>query len=228
MTTSANNRIRILLIDDHLVVRSGLRMLIESRPGMTVVGDVATQTEAIATASREKPDIVLLDLDLGVGSNGIDFIPELHAVAKDARILLLTAVRDPQAYQRAVLLGAMGLVRKEKAAAELFKAIEKVYAGEMWLDRSLIACLLSQVAELERDKLYKLTEREREVVKLVSEGLKNRAIGERLSISETTVSHHLTSIFSKLGVSNRFELILLLHQVTLDRQLENSAVKLEK
>jgi two-component system nitrate/nitrite response regulator NarL len=119
----------------------------------------------------------------------------------------------------------MGLVLKEKAPDELFKAIEKVYAGEVWLDRSLTALVLSKIVrsngtkkiEPETDKIALLTEREREVVTLVSEGLGNKGIAERLFISPTTVRHHLTSIFRKIEVSNRFELIILLHQQKLAR-----------
>jgi two-component system nitrate/nitrite response regulator NarL len=200
-------------------------MLIESRPGMAVVGEAGTQTNAIAIASREKPDIILLDLDLGLGCSGIDLMPQLLSAASDARILLLTGVRDSEAHQRAVSLGAVGLVLKEKAAEELFRAIEKVYAGELWLDRLLTAHVFKRMTrngwngevEPETDKISLLSEREREVVTLVSEGLKNREIAERLFISETTVRHHLTSIFSKLDVSNRLELVIFLHEKKLAR-----------
>jgi two-component system nitrate/nitrite response regulator NarL len=149
----------------------------------------------------------------------------LLSVAGDARVLLLTGVRDPEVHQRAVRVGAMGLVFKEKPPDDLFKAIEKVYAGEVWLDRSLTARVLTKMVrsndtkqiEPETNKATLLTEREREVVTLVSEGLKNKDIAERLFISETTVRHHLTSIFSKLDVASRFELIILLHQQKLAR-----------
>jgi two-component system nitrate/nitrite response regulator NarL len=215
---NAKKPIRILLIDDHLVVREGLRLLLESRAGLTVVGEAGNRREALAITSRERPDIILLDLDLGRAGSGLDFMPELLSAARNSRILLLTAVRDPEAHQQAVQLGAMGLVSKEKGSEELFKAIEKVYAGEVWLDRSLTARVLSGISHPgdkkspEAEKIASLTEREREVMALISEGLKNKDIADRLFISETTVRHHLTSIFSKLDVSNRFELIILLHK----------------
>lgn len=200
-------------------------MLLESHPGLIVIGEAGARADALAIASREKPDIILLDLDFDHNGNGLDLMPELRSVADDARVLLLTGVRDSEVLQRAVRIGVMGLVLKEKAPDELFKAIEKVYAGEAWLDRSLTARVLSKIVrsndtkkiEPETDKIALLTEREREVVTLVSEGLKNKGIAERLFISETTVRHHLTSIFSKLEVSNRFELIILLHQQKLAR-----------
>src|SRR5262249_10447028 len=161
--------------------------------------------------SREKPDIILLDLNFGENS-GLQLMAELLSEGDGARILLLTGVRDSEIHQQAVRIGAMGLVLKAKAPDELFKAIDKVYAGEVWLGRSLTARVLTKIVrnsdnnnnktiDPKVDRFSLLTEREREVVTLVSEGLKNKGIAERLFISETTVRHHLTSIFSKLDVS---------------------------
>jgi two-component system nitrate/nitrite response regulator NarL len=215
MTTLDLNTVRILLVDDHSVVRAGLRMLIESRPGLAVVGEAATTSDAVAAAGREQPDLILLDLDLG-GDSGLDILPELFATAKQARVLLLTGVRDPEEHHRAIRLGAMGVVLKEKAAEDLLKAIEKVHAGEVWLDGALMARVLGRslpggdtaAINPEVAKISTLTEREREVIALICEGLQNKLIGERLFISETTVRHHLTSIFDKLGVTNRLELVI--------------------
>jgi two-component system, NarL family, nitrate/nitrite response regulator NarL len=207
--------IRILLIDDHVIFRAGLRMLIENHKGMVVVGEAGTRIDALAIAAREKPQVILLDLDMG-NESGLDFLRELLDAAAGARVVMLTGVRDPEAHRRAVLLGAMGLVLKDKAAEVLIKAIEKVHAGEVWLDRSLTASVLSemsQASELRRadpdaKRLSSLTHREREIVELVCEGLKNRQIADRLFISEATVRNHLTSILSKLELSDRFELAL--------------------
>lgn len=215
MTTIDSKTVRIMLVDDHTVVRAGLRMLIESRPGLQVVGEAATTDEALTVAAQSQPDIILLDLDLG-GDSGLDILPELFTTAKQARVLMLTGVRDPEEHHRAVRLGAMGVVVKEKAADDLLKAIEKVHAGEVWLDGALMARVLGRsrpVGEVmpvnpETARITSLTEREREVIALICEGLQNKLIGERLFISETTVRHHLTSIFDKLGVSNRLELVI--------------------
>lgn len=215
MTTIDSKTVRIVLVDDHTVVRAGLRMLIESRPGLQVVGEAATTGEALSVAREAQPDIILLDLDLG-GDNGLDILPELFTTARQARVLMLTGVRDPEEHHRAVRLGAMGVVLKEKAADDLLKAIEKVHAGEVWLDGALMARVLGRsgpVGEVapvnpETARIGSLTEREREVIALICEGLQNKLIGERLFISETTVRHHLTSIFDKLGVSNRLELVI--------------------
>jgi DNA-binding NarL/FixJ family response regulator len=100
MTTRDSRLIRVVLVDDHAVVRAGLRMLIESRPGLLVVGEAATTADALTVAGREQPDIILLDLDLG-GDNGLTILPELFATAKQSRVLMLTGVRDPEEHQRA-------------------------------------------------------------------------------------------------------------------------------
>ncbi|MFY9556813.1 MAG: response regulator transcription factor [Blastocatellia bacterium] len=208
-------QIRILVIDDHVIVRSGLRMLIENHAGMVVIGEAGNRVDALTIAAREQPDIILLDLDIG-GESGLDFLSELLAAAAKARVLVLTGVRDTEAHRRAVHLGAMGLVLKDKATEVLIKAIQKVHAGEVWLDRSLTASVLSEITRADQRKkddpdaakISSLTEREREIVGLVCQGLKNRQIGDQLFISEATVRNHLTSILSKLELSDRFELAL--------------------
>lgn len=207
--------IKILLVDDHVIVRAGLRMLIENHKGMAVVGEAGSRRDAMAIAALEQPDIILLDLDMG-NESGLDFLRELLATATRARVVMLTGVRDPEAHRRAVLMGAMGLVLKDKAAEVLIRAIERVHAGEVWLDRSLTASVLSEISNVDRTgkpdpeakKIESLTTREREIVGLVCEGLKNKQIGDRLFISEATVRNHLTSILSKLELSDRFELAL--------------------
>jgi two-component system, NarL family, nitrate/nitrite response regulator NarL len=211
--------IRILMIDDHAVLRAGLRMIIESRTGMLVVGEAENRRESLAAIANETPDIILLDLDLG-DENGLDMLPELLATVPDARIILLTGLRDADVQRRAILLGAMGLVSKQKAPDTVIRAIEKVYAGEVWLDRAMIASILndrvntSVTAEqnIETLRIAKLTDREREVIQLIGEGIKNRQIAARLYISEATVRHHLTSVFAKLGVTDRFELLIYAFQ----------------
>lgn len=214
MSIRQSQPIRILLVDDHVVVRAGLRMLIETQPGLQVVGEAGNRTDALAVAAREQPDIILLDLDLG-GDIALDCIPALLAVAKQARMVILTGVYDAELHRRAVHLGAVGLVLKDKAAEVLLKAIEKVHAGEVWLERAMTASVLNEMtrgqdqqANPEAVKIATLTAREREVVALIGEGLKNQQIAKRLFIGETTVRHHLTSIFAKLGVSDRLELVI--------------------
>jgi two-component system, NarL family, nitrate/nitrite response regulator NarL len=210
--------IRVLLIEDHGVVRAGLRLLIESRRDLKVVGEAANRADALAIAAREQPDIILLDLDLGTES-GLDLLPSLRSVAGRARVMVLTGVRDTQGHRMAIRRGAVGLVLKDQAPDVLLKAITKVHAGEVWLDRTMLASVLEELSlgetrpvNVEASRIATLTEREREVIGLICEGCKNRQIGSRLSITETTVGHHLTSIFAKLGVGNRLELVLFAHR----------------
>jgi len=215
MATSLSQPIRVVIVDDHVVVRTGLRLLIESQPGITVVGEASNGAEALAVVARTQPDVIVLDLDLG-GESGLDCFPGLRTAASTARILVLTGVRDPELHRRAVRLGSMGLVRKEEAAEVLLQAIKKVHAGEVWLEPAMIASVLgemtgtraSQPLDPDAAKIASLTEREREVVTLMRQGLRNKQIAERLGISETTVRHHLTSIFAKLGVTDRLELVI--------------------
>ena len=201
MPSPTTTRIRILLVDDHELVRTGLRIALERHPQLAVVGEAANRANALVIAARERPDIILLDL-----------------AAKGGRAILVTGVRAPEEHYRAVQLGAMGLVRKEQAAEVLVQAIEKVHAGEVWLEASMVARVLAEISgqrsavaqpvDPEAAKIARLTAREREVIGLIGEGLYNKQIAERLSISPATVSHHLTSIFDKLGVGNRFDLVI--------------------
>ncbi len=166
MATSLPQPIRVVIVDDHAVVRTGLRMLIESRPGIMVVGEAGNGAEALAVVARTQPDIIVLDLDLG-GESGLDCFPELRTAASTARFLVLTGVRDPELHRRAVRLGSMGLVLKEEAADVLLQAIEKVHAGEVWLEPAMIASVLgemtgtraSQLLDPEAAKIASLTER---------------------------------------------------------------------
>ncbi len=211
--------IRVLIIDDHGIVRAGLRMLLESQPGITVVGEAATCADALELATRAQPDVIVLDLDLG-GENAVESIPALLQAAREARILILTGVRDSETHRQAIRHGAMGLVLKEKAAETLLQAIAKVRAGEVWLEPTMIARVLGDLTRSqtsprtspEAAKIATLTEREREVITLIGEGLRNKHIAERLYISEATVRHHLTSVFAKLDVSDRFELAIYAYQ----------------
>jgi DNA-binding NarL/FixJ family response regulator len=215
MASRHDGPVRVLIVEDHAVVRAGLKMLIESRAGMTVVGEARTAPEAIDLAARSRPDIVLLDLDLGDHS-GLDFIDRIQGATVGAKILVLTGSRSPDTYQEAVRRGARGVVVKDQAADTLLRAVEKVHAGELWLDRASTAKLLQRMSSATQDvdmrKVQSLTTREREIVALVARGFKNQEIADRLSISEITVRHHLTSIFSKLEVTDRLGLALYAFQ----------------
>ena len=243
MPSTIVQAIRILLIDDQVIVREGLRLLLESQTGLTVVSDAASAKEAVEHARSTQPDVILLDLDLG-DSHGLSCLTELLEVAPKAKVLILTGVYDLEVHHAAISSGAMGIVRKLEAGDVLVKAIRKVSAGEVWLDGVLMARVLSdlwtartqgaeengngngngvsdkerKVAEMWRPKnsgsdeyeavkIARITEREREVVTLIGEGLRNQQ-SDRLCISVITVRHHLSSVFSKLEVGDRFELAI--------------------
>jgi two-component system nitrate/nitrite response regulator NarL len=214
--TASGSPVRIVLVEDHAVVRAGLRMLIDSYRGLSVVGEAQDGAEAIAVAKNTAPDLILLDLDLG-GQDGLELIPVLLAASPPTRILVLTGARDDAMCRRAFSLGAKGLVRKDKAASVLTKAIEKVHAGEVWIDRAMMADVIEEIAhgrgrpprkDPDAERIAALSEREREVIVLLGEGLPNKRIAAGLHVSEVTVRHHLTSIYSKLGVGDRLELLV--------------------
>ncbi|HXC72581.1 MAG TPA: response regulator transcription factor [Pyrinomonadaceae bacterium] len=209
---TATRPITIMIVDDHVVIRSGLRMLIEHDQRMQVVAQAGNKGEALERAASAHPDVIILDLVLG-DEDGLSFLPELCQASPTSRVLVLTGVQNPDAHRRAIRRGAMGIVLKEHAADQLLKAIMKVNDGEVWIERSMMGSMIQEfnkpaMVDPEIAKIESLTDREREVIALIGEGLKNKQVGERLFISETTVTHHLSSVFSKLEVSDRLELII--------------------
>src|SRR5438552_9569727 len=135
--------IRILLVDDHQIFLTGLRLLIEKEPDMIVVGTASNRAEALALM-EEHPDIVLLDLDLG-NESGIDFLPQLITPEQPPRVIIVTGVPDPELHLRTVRLGAMGVVLKLDSPGVLVKAIRKVHAGEMWLNRPMVSTVMTEL-----------------------------------------------------------------------------------
>lgn len=211
----SNDRISVVIVDDHLIVRQGLRMLLENVPGLEVVGEAGRCGEALEVARRTRPDVVLLDVDLA-GENALEIVPELLAIAERLQILLLTGSRDVDMHRRAVRLGASGVVLKDHAADLLVKAVQRVHAGEVWLDRGLTAQVLQELRQGVTDvspddhaaRIASLTTREREIVALIAQGASTHHMAEKLFISEKTVRNHLASIYDKLQVSERLELAL--------------------
>ena len=213
------NAIRILLVDEYTILREGLRLLIENQIDLQVVGEAGGREDAIEVATHKQPDIILLD-PFAQSHSDCSILDELLSVAKNAQVIVLTGMRDTVAHRKAICLGAKGIVLKQEASETLIKAIKKVSAGEVWLEPSTTARVISEMVSNARDrkanpeqkKIQTLTQREREVVVRVAEGLKNKQIASRLFITEATVSHHLTSIFNKLGVTDRLQLIVYAHR----------------
>src|SRR5262245_56624513 len=206
--------IRVCIIEDHAVVRAGLRMLLTSQPDIEVVGEALDRKGAFEVAKRLHPDLFLVDIQLGRES-AVDFLDELLTTS-EARAILLTGASTDDQIQRAIQAGATGLVDKEEAPEVLIRAIRKVHEGEAWLSRAVLTSALTKLrttrdsnsqSDIETDKIASLTAREREIVTLIAKGLNRRKVSETSFVSESTVRNHLSSIFSKLGVSNQFELL---------------------
>jgi two-component system, NarL family, nitrate/nitrite response regulator NarL len=215
MESAQDARIRIAILDGQRIVREGLRMLIETQKDLEVSAEIGMSAEALKTIHQIQPDIILLDLDLGE-VNIIDHIPEIQAASKDSKILALTGINDPEIHHRVLRNGAKGIVLKEETGGVVLKAIRKVYGGEAWIDHATTARILIEISpshhsnniDPEAEKIALLTHREREIIEVLGEGLNNKQIGEKLFISEATARNHLTSILSKLGLSDRFELAI--------------------
>jgi two-component system, NarL family, nitrate/nitrite response regulator NarL len=216
MSEPTENPIRLLLIDDHQSFLWGLVKLIESDgPGMKVIGTASDMPEALLIAERERPDIILLDIDLN-GVNSLDSMPVLLKITKGP-VLILTGVRDTETRDRAMLSGARGIIQKEESAEAILKAIKSVYRGEIWLDRASTGRIFSKLlnplsgaTSPEAAKIGSLTAREREIIDgIITHGRStNKEIAGHLNISEHTLRNHLTSIYSKLEVENRLELAM--------------------
>lgn len=215
MTSLSYQPIRVLLLDHLALVRDGLRMVLHDSPNFKVIGEAGESEQALALAKQSEVDVILLELNLD-GELNTEIIPELLKVNRQARIILLTAIVETPILHLAVQMGAMGVVPKTGNRQTLYKAIEKVHAGEVWIDRTMIANVLTQLSRSRLDdqedpellRIASLSEREREVISLIGKGLKNKEIASRLSISEITVRHHLSSIYSKLDVADRLELTI--------------------
>jgi two-component system, NarL family, nitrate/nitrite response regulator NarL len=205
--------IRVCIIEDHAIVRAGIRMLVEREPHIEVLSEASTASEALSTI-EEIPDVILLDISLRAES-GLKLLPQLLRDFAPAKVLILTAIEEVETHLIAMEAGASGVVMKEQAPEILVKAIEAVSSGEPWIGRALSAAAMNKLvrvrtertkADPEAEKIATLTPREREVITAVAKGLNGAGIAGELRISEATVRHHITSILSKLDVCNKLEL----------------------
>jgi len=202
--------IRVFLLDDHEVVRQGLRSLLESAGDIEVVGESGSAVEATSRIPALRPDVAVLDGRLPDGS-GVDVCRDVRSVDPSIRALILTSYDDDEALFSAILAGASGYVLKQIAGNDLVDSVRRVAAGQSLIDPSLMARVLDRVRHgtEEPTELSGLTEREREILALIAEGMTNRQIGERLFLAEKTVKNYVSSLLAKLGLERRTQAAVL-------------------
>jgi len=212
--SKTDKKVRIIIADDHPILRDGLRSLLETEPDLQVIAEAGDGAEAVRLVRKHKPDIVLMDLSMPKRS-GLDALRELDGSSVLTRVIVLAATVERAHVLEALQLGARGVVSKESATKLLLKSIRTVMAGQYWVGRESVSDVVnamrtvrSPATEEAPTTNYGLTPRELEVVKMIVAGYSNREIARKLEVSEQTVKHHLTSAFDKLGVYNRLELAL--------------------
>ena len=202
-------RIRLLLVDDHALVRAGLQMLLQAQPDMEIVAEASSGAEAIELAQMNQPDIVLMDVTMP-GMNGIEATRRLKACCPEIAVLALTIHEEQEYFFEMLNAGASGYIPKRAAPEELLQAIHTVWQGEVFLHSSVAHALVDDYLQRSSSEtntlLSNLTQREQQVLTLIAEGMTNKQIGEELGISPKTVARHRDNITRKLNLSSRAEL----------------------
>lgn len=211
--------IRLLIAEDQPVVRAGLRAVLESASEIEIVGEAADGQEAVQRALELSPDVIISELRLPK-SDGLALLRTLQARALPTKFLLFTSSENKDDFIEAMKLGCSGILLKDAAPALIVKSIQKVHAGEIWLDSNTTAAVIRQFASptdsaaahvpatAKPRERAQLSQREREIIVLIAQGYKNKEIAEKMFITEQTVKNHLHNVFDKLGVSDRLELAL--------------------
>ncbi len=197
--------VRVFLLDDHEVVRRGVRELIEGEDDMEVVGEAGTAEEATGRIPATSPDVAVLDVRLPDG-DGIEVCREIRSKHPEIACIMLTSFADDEAVYAAVMAGAAGYVLKQVRGSDLVDGIRRVATGESLLDPSVTTRLLDRLRNQgEDDELASLSDQERKILDLIAEGLTNRQIGERMFLAEKTVKNYVSNLLSKMGMSRRTE-----------------------
>jgi DNA-binding NarL/FixJ family response regulator len=204
-------KIRILLADDHTILRAGLKMMLNAQPDMEIVGEAQDGRQAIQEAQRLQPDVILMDITMP-DLNGIEATRQIKRVLTEVKILVLTMHENDEYVFQALRAGASGYMLKEAADTELITAIHVIKSGQFYLSPTAQSVVVGDYLQRvrtgeERDSYSSLTEREREILKLVAEGHTNNQIAERLIISPKTVDTHRTHVMDKLNLHSRAELV---------------------
>src|SRR3954468_3564250 len=196
---------RVFLLDDHEVVRRGLRELLEAEDDLVVVGEAGTAEEALARVPSARPDVAVLDVRLPDG-DGVEVCREIRSSHPEAQCLMLTSFADDEALFSAIMAGASGYVLKQVRGSDLVDGIRRVGRGESLLDPAVTRRVLERLRSPEdNDELAALTGQERKILDLIADGLTNRQIGERMFLAEKTVKNYVSNLLSKLGMSRRSE-----------------------
>ncbi len=201
----SDKQVRILIVDDHEVVRMGLRTLLERRPGLSVVSEAASVAESIRAAKQSQPDVVIMDIRLPDG-NGVEACREILEANPDTRVIMLTAFADDEALFGSILAGASGYMLKQTRGQSVADAIERVARGESLLDPGVTDKVLERMRRLaagEKDEMATLSPQERKILALIAEGKTNKEIAEEVFLSDKTVKNYVSSILSKLNVRRR-------------------------
>ncbi len=208
--------VRVLLVDDHAIVREGLRALLDDVQGIRIVGEATNGDEAVEMAARLEPNIVLMDLKMP-GLPAPDAIRAIRARNPSVHVLMLTSYAEDQQVQKLISAGALGYVLKDVAKAELLKAMTTVARGEPWLHAEAQRLLVNRMRKpSELNPLELLTDRERSVLKLLAQGQSNRNIGKTLQLTEGTVKGYVSNILAKLKLEDRTQAALLAVKLGID------------
>ena len=197
---------KVFLLDDHEVVRRGLRELFESEDDLTVVGEAATADEALARVPSSQPDVAVLDVRLPDG-DGVEVCRDLRSAMPELKCLMLTSYADDEALFSAILAGASGYVLKQIKGSDLVSAVRRVAAGESLLDPSLTRQVMERLRgeNVEDERLARLTTQERNILELIADGKTNRQIADELFLAEKTVKNYVSNLLSKMGFARRTE-----------------------
>lgn len=201
---------KVLIVDDHEVVRTGLSLLVSAHPSFEVVGEAEDGREAVQAVYRLSPDIVLMDLSMPQGMDGLNATREIKKIDPDIKVVILTMYDENVYVWQAIKAGAEGFVLKQDSSSKLMDVMERVIAGKNAYETSLDPKIVEDMfekREQDRDEYDVLTDREREIVILTAKGYRNKEIADQLNISVKTVENHKNKIMHKLGISERHELI---------------------
>ena len=207
-TPAAGHNLRVMLVDDHEVVRDGVKALLQAAEDLTVISEASSVAEAVRYAAAMKPDVVVMDVRLADGS-GIEATREIRAQRPETQVLMLTSFADDEALFASIMAGAAGYVLKQIRGGELVNAIRLVGRGQSLLDPAVTATVLDRLRKgkhlLRDERLARLSGQEERILALVAEGWTNRQIGDELHLAEKTVKNYVSSILSKLEVARRAE-----------------------